>query len=141
MRPYRTSIDNLMETTTIACAMFIYGAAVMMSIPGYGYGAIVVEVFYFIVNVVVMLWCAIEFLRANFPAALALLRSLSKRGKRTSVVGVTPQQNSLQNSRSSWFNNDTGAAKDVSSSNVSVANTENTDANTDANTSAVVDFS
>lgn len=83
-RPFRTHVDNLLECSTILAALFIYGAAVLMSAPGFTYGAVVIEVFYFLVNVLVLLWCALEFLRTNFPVIVSFWRN-QRKGKKGSI--------------------------------------------------------
>jgi len=76
--PFRTHIDNLLETTTILCCLFIYGAAVLMDAPGYTYGNVVIEVFYFLVNAIVLVWCAIEFARTNLPVVFNIWKNRGK---------------------------------------------------------------
>lgn len=64
-RPFRTHIDNLMECATILCAIFVYGMAVLMSVPEFDYGAVVIEVFYFLINILVCIPCLLLCVNMN----------------------------------------------------------------------------
>jgi len=64
-QPFRTRSDNVMEAISTQSCVLVYGLVVVMSVPGYSYGVAVVDVFYYFVNISMLLWCLVEFIKAK----------------------------------------------------------------------------
>lgn len=78
VQPFRTVRDNHLETLTLLAALFAYTLAFTLSIDELDYGAIPIVVFYFSVNVGIVIWCALEFIYGQVPRARALIDSWKK---------------------------------------------------------------
>lgn len=63
-RPFRTHTDNMLEIVSVLCAFFIYSISVLLTVPEFAYGHVVVEVIHFLVNLTVLFfgWFVLYFL-------------------------------------------------------------------------------
>jgi hypothetical protein len=68
-----------METLTIACASFAYSLAFTLSLAELDYGSLPVVIFYFLVNVLIVMWCVVEFIRRQWPRLQGALRVIRRR--------------------------------------------------------------
>jgi len=72
VQPFKTQRDNYLEVITVLASVFAYGLALTLSLDDLNYGSIVATIIYFMLNIVVIVWCAIEFIRSNFSQVVKL---------------------------------------------------------------------
>eukprot|EP00026_Physarum_polycephalum_P000757 Phypoly_transcript_00758.p1 GENE.Phypoly_transcript_00758~~Phypoly_transcript_00758.p1 ORF type:complete len:1267 (+),score=133.81 Phypoly_transcript_00758:402-3803(+) len=65
-KPYKSKTDNDLEIVLGALLLFAYGLALVISQQNLQYGAVPVEVLYFITNLGVVVWCLYELCRRFF---------------------------------------------------------------------------
>lgn len=84
VQPFRSLRDNHLETLTLLAALFAYTLAFTLSIDTLDYGSIPIVIFYFFINISIIIWCGIEFLSGQLPQVKALLEYI--RGQNTTRV-------------------------------------------------------
>lgn len=112
-QPFRAQRDNYLETLTILAALFAYSLAFTLSIDSLDYGSIPIVVFYFFVNVVVVLWCVAEFIHAQMPRIRAVLAYMMARSQNrvtsTSMVSVRSRETTNLSSSTSDLGSSSGS--------------------------------